>query len=99
MLDLNYRAPAPFYVFFIFWYAFLALITLVFVGNATGNVPAQDLAFILAVIAALFVLPLGMHYFGTRNSDEELNELLDFLEREAEATPQSVSQPPNPRHS
>jgi hypothetical protein len=97
VLDLYYRAPAPFYVFYVFWYLFLGLAAVTMIAGAvTGGVSVEGLGFLLLVIILLIVIPVGMHHFGTRNSDEELRELLDFLAVEADATLQHGLQAPQP---
>jgi hypothetical protein len=90
----------PLYVFYPFWYGFLALFGIVAItAIVEQGIPAEDLAFMIFVWTALLVVPFAMHAFGTRNSDDELSQLLDFLAIEAEARPQPESQHPHPRHA
>lgn len=100
VLTLRYRAPAPIYVFYLFWYSFLSLFGLLLVGSVGQRNPdltSGDLALSFVGWTFMIIFPLGLHFFGTRNSDEELSELLDFLAREAEAHPPPLLQPPHAR--
>jgi hypothetical protein len=91
ILALRYRAPAWVYAFDVFWYSFLAFIALFpLFGDAELNpeLTTTDFALIAAGLAAFLVFPFVLHFIGTRNSDFELAELLDFLAGHAEARPQ-----------
>ena len=90
VLTLRYRAPGPIYAFYLIWYSFLALFGLLLVRSVVQQTPGLnigDLATMLVGLTLMLIVPLGMHYFGTRDWAEELAELLNFLAREAEARP------------
>ena len=84
-LDLRYRASAAEYIFFPAYYLFLGWITTVLPNGLNPDLTEADKLFVLAIFVVLCVGPLIMHAFGTRNADKELNELIDFLWRNAEA--------------
>jgi hypothetical protein len=42
---------------------------------------------LFAIPTFLVVLPIFMHFIGTRNSEQELEELVGFLGRVAQAKP------------
>ena len=87
-LDLCYRAPIWLYVFFLFWYFFLAFAAVGFLANAWApRVTGADNALAAAVLAVLLAAPVGLQAVGTRHSEEELSKLLDFLFQYAEAQP------------
>jgi hypothetical protein len=93
-LHLRYRAPVTFYLFYPFWYSLLALFGAVLIGGIGQRNPDLsngDLALTFVGWAFMLTVPLGRHYFGTRNSEEELSEILEFLANEAEAKPQPSS--------
>ena len=96
ILTLRYRAPAWAYVFDLFWYSFLglSLLTLLF-ADMNPALAASDHAFVSAGFALFAVFPLGLHYYGTRRSDEELTYLLDFLAEQAGATLEQRPGTPN----
>ena len=89
-LDLRYRAPAWVYAFDLFWYSSLGLVVLIMLGQVGERNPdlnGRDLTIVSAGLVVLLLFPIVLHYFGTRNSDEELSYLLDFLAEHADATP------------
>ena len=86
-LDLRYRAPVWVYGFYIVWYLFLAFLIFGLVANGWfPEVTDSEKAQVAATIALLLVAPVGLHMFGTRNAEEELSDLLDFLAQHAEAS-------------
>ena len=88
ILVLRYRAPAWVYLFEVFWYSILGVLGFwVLFGEINPDLTSGDLAFFCAIYVALFVFPFVLHYLGTRNSDDELVELLDFLAEHADAKP------------
>jgi hypothetical protein len=91
VLNLRYRAPASAYALYAFWYGFLGVIALSpLFGDAELNagLTTTDFAIIAAGLAVFLVFPVVLHFIGTRNSDDELAEILDFLAQHAEAKPQ-----------
>lgn len=97
ILNLKYRAPASAYFSYCLTALVLCLVLIIaLTGVGSGDLPAQDFAMLSAFIVVLPAFIFGFHAYGTRNSDEELSELIDFLEREAEAKPQPDLQPPHP---
>jgi hypothetical protein len=83
-LYVRYGASAWTRVFFVYWYSFLTLFTVA----AVVAVPSDDaplLPGLLVIPLLLFAAPVLMHMLFVRNSEEELDEILGFLEREAGA--------------
>ncbi|WP_147416686.1 hypothetical protein [Sphingomonas edaphi] len=90
MLELRYRAPSWVYIFDLFWVCALGMVTMAMlglVGERNPDLTNSDFVFIWTILLALLAAPLALHYFGTRNSDEELSYLLDFLAERIEAKP------------
>ncbi|HEX6740958.1 MAG TPA: hypothetical protein VF079_04085 [Sphingomicrobium sp.] len=90
VLTLRYRAPAWAYVFDALWYSFLTLFGIAALASGLDPDPdlnAGSIALLCLAYLLFFLIPLGMHYFGTRRSDEELGYLLDFLAEQADARP------------
>jgi hypothetical protein len=87
-LRLAYRGTTWSRIFFVIWYDLLALMAVAFSTMGTEP-PLQGVERLLpfAMIAIFALIPIGMHIFGTRRSDEELEQLIDFLERVAQAKP------------
>ncbi|MFN2099111.1 hypothetical protein [Altererythrobacter sp. MF3-039] len=79
-LFVNFRAPAFAYVFFGFWYLFLACMFLASGGLFSQTAGGPPLLFISVFLLA----PLAMHYGFTRHSEDNLESLLLFLQNEAE---------------
>lgn len=85
-LELRYRAPIWVYGFYVIWYFFLALVAAALLANGWApGVPGGDKAMAIAIFLMLLVAPVGLHAVGTRRSEEELADLLDFLAEHAEA--------------
>ena len=84
-LSLIYRGPRLMIPFFVFWLGF-SLVG--FVAAAIDLISSRDAEFALILFAMpIFALfPIGMHAWGTRRWDEDLGELVDFLQREAQAS-------------
>jgi hypothetical protein len=61
------------------------LVMLGLVGERNPDLTKTDLVFIWGILLVLLAAPLALHYFGTRNSDEELGYLLDFLAERIDA--------------
>jgi len=76
-LDLRYRAPLWVYGFYLVWYLFLALFAGL-IGHGWDGAT-------VGIFSILLVAPLGLHAVGSRRSEEELADLLDFLSQHAEA--------------
>ena len=86
------------YAFFPIWYLILFLVSLALLaGQSDPPLTGEGLAFLIPGLTLMFAAPLLMHYFGTRNSDDELSQLIDFLAKEADTRAQQGSQPPHPR--
>ena len=86
---LRYRAPAWIYLFDLVWYSVLGGVTLVMlglVGERNPDLTGRDLVIVSGGLIAMFILPLVLHYIGTRNSDQELGDMLNFLAEHADAT-------------
>lgn len=91
ILTLRYRAPAWIYLFEVLWYGFLALTALGLVfGEVNPDLTSGDWAAVAGIYAALLIAPFALHYFGTRNADDELTYILDFLAEHADARPQTL---------
>jgi peptidoglycan/LPS O-acetylase OafA/YrhL len=87
-LDLRYRGPAWVYTFYVVWYLFLGFVAAGLIANGWApEVTPGDKAMAVAIFAVLLIAPVGLHLVGTRRSDEELGDLLDFLSQHAEAKP------------
>jgi hypothetical protein len=63
------------------------MVMLGLVGERNPELTNSDLVFIWTILWAMLAAPLALHYFGTRNSDEELGYLLDFLAERIDAKP------------
>ena len=85
-LSVRYRAPSWVYAFYLFWYLFLAVVAvgLVAKGWAPG-ITGGDKAMAGAIFAVLLVAPLGFHAIGTRHSEDDLDDLINFLAQHGEA--------------
>lgn len=85
---LVYRGRTWSRIFYVFWYLFL---TLFCIGLATlgTDQPLEGAERVMpfAIPTFLVLLPIFMHVIGTRNSERELEELVDFLGRVAQAKP------------
>jgi hypothetical protein len=88
-LLLRYRAPAMAYLFFPFWYSFLAIVALHIVFSPEQVAGSRPL--LAGVLLLLLVAPLVLHATGTRRSEEELGEMIAFLAEHAEAEPDRPS--------
>jgi hypothetical protein len=88
VLRLVYRGRTWSRAFYIFWYAFLTLFVIAFATTGTDQPlhGAERLA-PFAILGVLAIFPFVMHAIGTSRSDEELRELLEFLEQVAQARP------------
>ena len=87
-LDLRYRAPVWIYAFYLFWYLLLASMAVEVLGHVgPANSAGSETIGPIATLAILAIAPLGLHMFGTRRSDDDLAELLNFLAECAEARP------------
>ena len=88
LMRLVYRGQTWSRIFYVFWYVAL---TLFLVGFAkAGTEPPLEWAERLmpfAIIAGLALAPIILHIIGTRRSDDELGELIEFLERVALGKP------------
>jgi hypothetical protein len=86
--DLLYRAPAGAGIFFIVWYGFLTFLGLGALTNSWNpELTRSDIAFVVAIYGVLLVAPIGMHIVGTRHSDSDLADLIDFLVAHTDAKP------------
>jgi hypothetical protein len=88
ILMLRYRAPAWIYLFDLFWYSLLGGVTLVMlglVGEKNPDLAGRDLVIFSVGLIAMFIIPLVLHYIGTRNSEQELGYMLNFLAEHADA--------------
>lgn len=87
-LDLNYRAPAWVYAFYLAWYLSLGSVILLMlgaIGVRNTDLQGGELASVWAGLILLLIAPLMFHYLGTRRSDDDLERLLDFLAQQADA--------------
>lgn len=90
VLALRYRAPCWVYVFDVFWYSVLSLVALMpLFAQMNLDLTGADFAALYGILAAMAVFPFVLHYFGTRNSDDELTYLLEFLAEHADARPRT----------
>jgi hypothetical protein len=90
-LRLAYRGPLTMLPLLLIWYGFLSYITAMLIRYGFG--PADDESspvFAVVILTTMWLAPAVMHLIGTRNADEELTELLDFLENTVEAKPNSL---------
>ena len=87
-LRLVYRGDTWSRIFFIIWYVFVGLMAVMFATVGMDPPPEGAERLIPFAAVVLFALvPIGMHNFSTRRSDEELEQLIDFLARVAQAKP------------
>jgi len=85
-LRLVYRGRTWFRAFFLFWYVFLAIILTTFAILGTDPpLHGAERLFPFAIMVALAVFPFILHAIGTRNSDDDLDELIVFLGQVADA--------------
>lgn len=84
----KFGGPLMVKIFFPVWYLVLALMFLTTTANFLGGNgdPASFVPFFL-ILPIFAVLPLGMHYIFTRNSQYDLEAILAFLETEVQAKP------------
>jgi len=86
-LELRYRAPLWAYVFYIAWYFLLTLFAAALIGNGWASErTSSDEAMIVSTIGLLLLAPIALHSFGTRRSEDELTDILDFVSQHVEAT-------------
>lgn len=87
-LRLRYRAPLGGYLFFLLWYPVMALFGIVIsLGEFAPGITSVGKAMFIAWMLAFLFLPLVFHVIGTRRSEEELAEMIEFLGEHAEAAP------------
>ena len=87
-LRLVYRGDTWSRIFFIIWYVFVGLMAVMFATVGMDPPPEGAERLIPFATVVLFALvPIGMHIYGTRRSDDELEQLIDFLGRVAQAKP------------
>ena len=90
LLRLTYRGRTWFRLFFVFWYLFLAIFAAVLLTVGTDPpLHGTERLFPVVIIGGLAIVPMFMHVIGTRRSEEELDELIDFLRHVAETRPAS----------
>lgn len=80
----KFGGPVWVKVFFVVWYSLLSLMAFGIAMNPSGIEPVGE-TIILIVFPFFFLAPLIMHFVFTRDSDEDLGRILEFLEHEAEA--------------
>ncbi len=87
--EIRARFGAPIWVKVIFgiwsFVFFLALWVLLF--SPAGLAPGADWRALSIIVPLLIILPVAMHLIGTRNSESELERILEFLSDYAEARP------------
>jgi len=86
VLNLVYRGPTFGRLFYIVWYLFLGVFSVILLVKGTD--PPLHGADLLAPFLGLGVMagvPIGLHMWGTARSDEELDALIEFLEEVADA--------------
>jgi hypothetical protein len=87
-LRLNYRAPVMASVFYLLWYLFLALLLFALsIGGWAPGVTATVRAQVMIFLGLALVAPLFLLHWSTAGADEDLEQLVAFLEREAQAKP------------
>lgn len=85
-LNLRYRAPAWVYVFYLVWYLIIVLLIIGLLTNGWfRQVAGGDKAMIISIFAVLLIAPVALNALGTRRSDEELADMLEFLAQHAMA--------------
>jgi len=88
IMRLTYRGPTWSRIFYAFWYVILTLFAIGFaVAGTDPPLHGAERLMPLGIVAAMMLMPVAMHVIGTRRSDDELEELIDFLGRVAEAKP------------
>lgn len=87
IIDLKYRAPLWVYAFFIVWYTVLALVVGILTVNVfSPGVSETQMIMGFAITLILLGAPIGLHALGTQSSEEEFENLINFLVEHAEAT-------------
>jgi hypothetical protein len=87
-LRLAYRGSTWSRIFFVIWYGFIALMAVAFsTMEMDPSLRGTERFIPFGLIVLLALVPIGMHLFGTRRSDDELEQLIDFLDRVAQAKP------------
>ncbi|MGB7656602.1 MAG: hypothetical protein WBL74_14100 [Novosphingobium sp.] len=85
-LQLRYRAPLWVYGFYLFWYSLLISVAAAFIGQVWApEITGGDKVMAIGIVMILLAAPLGLHAVGTRDSEEELAIILDFLAKHVEA--------------
>ncbi|MBA4163710.1 MAG: hypothetical protein C0510_03615 [Erythrobacter sp.] len=80
----RFRAPIFAYVFFAVWYlGLLVMLISALVVGLSGGENSVVLLF-LPFILIFFLAPVGMHYLLHRNAEDDLERILEFLNREAD---------------
>lgn len=88
IMRLAYRGPVMILPFYVFWYGFLTFVTVMLAVH--GIDPADDPSgpvFAVAILIVMWLAPATMHVIGTRNADDELDALLEFLRDTVETQP------------
>ncbi|MEM9085777.1 MAG: hypothetical protein AAGB23_07630 [Pseudomonadota bacterium] len=86
---LSYRAPTWAIAFFGFWYLMMVLMVsvlavIVMTDNGGGELAA--IPFFTLILVILAIVPIGMHRLGTRDSENELKAIFDFLTKQTDAS-------------
>jgi len=82
ILRAKYRAPVFVYLFFPFWYGMLLLMAASLVAAYLGNSLEPEGWIGFPILCLFAVMPIGLHYLFNRNADDELEEIILFLEDE-----------------
>ena len=85
-LDLRYRAPASIYVGLALTVPIFGLMLWLSATDQHAGLHALDLWPVAMVVMLFFSMQYAWHRFGTRNSEAELDEILEFLEQTIRAT-------------
>lgn len=90
VLDLRYRAPLKVYGFLVLWFLFMILPWRILSDAASHSLSLETVGWELGFFLLYLLAPLGVHWFGTLDADQELELLLEFLRQHAKAVPAPV---------
>lgn len=93
-IEANFGATLWMKAFLVFWYAFLALWTVIAIATGPFEGNQGDLAYFPYLMVPLFaVMPIGMHYLFNHSAEKDLKVMLRFLDTAAKARIDVIATP------